>query len=230
MADFGDDLDAFRAEARAWLEANYPAELRGPKNADRSGGAWGGRAFAGSDDPQIVWMRRMAASGLDRPDLAEGLRRRRPHAPTRRGCWTQEMAAGGYRPPLASFGIWMLGPVLLEYGNEAQKREHLPKIIHGEIRWCQGYSEPGAGSDLASPADPLRGQGRPLADQRPEDLDLLRQQGRLVLLPGAHRHRRKKHEGISFLLIDMAQPGRRDPADQADQRRVARSARPSSPT
>ncbi len=53
------------------------------------------------------------------------------------------------RPPLNSFGLTMLGPVLLEYGNEEQKREHLPKIVRGEIRWCQGYSEPGAGSDLA---------------------------------------------------------------------------------
>ena len=65
----------------------------------------------------------------------------------------QEITRGGYRPPLASFGIWMLGPVLLEYANEAQKQEHLPKIVRGEIRWCQGYSEPGAGSDLASLAD-----------------------------------------------------------------------------
>ena len=56
----------------------------------------------------------------------------------------------GCRSPLNSFGIWMLGPALLKFGSEAQKREHLPKITRGEIRWCQGYSEPNAGSDLAS--------------------------------------------------------------------------------
>ena len=63
---------------------------------------------------------------------------------------SQEMARIKARPPLFSFGLWMLGPVLLEYATDAQKKEHLPKIVRGEIRWCQGYSEPGAGSDLAS--------------------------------------------------------------------------------
>ena len=62
---------------------------------------------------------------------------------------SQEMARIKAQPPLFSFGLWMLGPVLLEYANEEQKKEHLPKIVRGEIRWCQGYSEPGAGSDLA---------------------------------------------------------------------------------
>ena len=60
------------------------------------------------------------------------------------------MAALKCRAPLQSFGIWMLGPALLKYGSEEQKREHLPQIARGEIRWCQGYSEPNAGSDLAS--------------------------------------------------------------------------------
>ena len=69
------------------------------------------------------------------------------------------MFAIGARAPLLSFGIWMLAPVLLEYGNEEQKREHLPKIIKGEIRWCQGYSEPGSGSDLASLATKAEDMG-----------------------------------------------------------------------
>ena len=61
----------------------------------------------------------------------------------------QEMQRIGARPPLTSFGISMLGPALLEYGTEEQKKHYLPQIARGEIRWCQGYSEPGAGSDLA---------------------------------------------------------------------------------
>ena len=60
----------------------------------------------------------------------------------------EEMFAIGARQPLLSFGIWMLAPVLLEYGTEEQKQKHIPKIIKGEIRWCQGYSEAGSGSDL----------------------------------------------------------------------------------
>ena len=62
----------------------------------------------------------------------------------------EEMFFIGAKQPLLSFGIWMLAPVLLEYGTEEQKKLHIPKILKGEIRWCQGYSEPGSGSDLAS--------------------------------------------------------------------------------
>src|SRR5690606_16446270 len=106
---------------------------------------WGGRAFAGSDDPQIVWMLRVAERRWTAPTWpveygGGGL------SPAQARIVEQELAAGGYRTPLASFGVWMLGPVLLEYADEAQRREHLPKIVRGEIRWCQGYSEPGAGS------------------------------------------------------------------------------------
>ena len=68
----------------------------------------------------------------------------------------QEMFAIGAKQPLLSFGIWMLAPVLLEYGSEEQKKEHLPKIIKGEIRWCQGYSEPGSGSDLQASQQKLK--------------------------------------------------------------------------
>jgi alkylation response protein AidB-like acyl-CoA dehydrogenase len=101
----------------------------------------------------------------------------------------------------------MLGPVLLEYGTEEQKQEHLPKIVRGEIRWCQGYSEPGAGSDLASLATRAARDGdcyvvdgakvwTTLADQADWIFCLVRTD------PAA-----PKHDGISFLLIDMATPG-----------------------
>ena len=147
MADFGGELDAFRTEVRGWLKDNYPAELAGNPSDWSQDAVWGGRAFLKSDDPQIVWMRRVASRGWTAPTWPQkygggGL------TPEKARIVEQELA-GGYRQPLASFGIWMLGPVLLEFANEAQKAEHLPKIIRGEIRWCQGYSEPGAGSDLA---------------------------------------------------------------------------------
>lgn len=206
MADFGGaELDAFRAEVRSWLEANYPPELRDPQAKTDPEAIWGGRPFEGSDDPQIVWMRRMAEKGWTAPTWpAEygggGL------SPQQARVLEQELAAGRYRQPLASFGVWMLGPVLLEYANEDQKREHLPKIIKGEIRWCQGYSEPGAGSDLAGLQTKCEDKG---------DHWLIN--GSKIWTSYANKadwcfclvrtDTSKKHEGISFVLIDMASPG-----------------------
>jgi alkylation response protein AidB-like acyl-CoA dehydrogenase len=203
MADFGGDLEAFRTEVRGWIAANYPAELKDPA-AGRPEAMWGGRAFAGSDDPQIVWMKRAAAKGWTAPAWPKeygggGL------TPDKARIVEQELAQG--RPPLVSFGIWMLGPVLLEFGNEAQKHEHLPKIIQGEIRWCQGYSEPGAGSDLASLQTRCEDKGdhwlingqkiwTSYADRADWCFCLVRTD------PNA-----RKHEGISFVLIDMKTPG-----------------------
>jgi alkylation response protein AidB-like acyl-CoA dehydrogenase len=206
MADFGPaELDAFRTDVRAWLEANYPDELRKPAPQTDPEAVWGGRAFAGSDDPQIVWMRRMAEKGWTAPTWPTeygggGLTAQQARVLER------ELVAGRYRQPLASFGIWMLGPVLLEYATEAQKREHLPKIINGEIRWCQGYSEPGAGSDLASLATKCEDKG-----------DHWQIDGQKVWTSYANKadwcfclvrtDSTKKHEGISFVLIDMASDG-----------------------
>jgi alkylation response protein AidB-like acyl-CoA dehydrogenase len=206
MADFGGaEIDAFRTEVRAWLEANYPAELRDPKAKTDPEAVWGGRAFEGSDDPQSVWMRRAAEHGFTAPtwpkDLGGG-----GLAPEQARVVEQEIAAGRYRAPLLSFGLWMLGPVLLEYGNDAQKAEHLPKITRGQIRWCQGYSEPGAGSDLASLATRCEDKGdhwlingqkvwTSYADKADWCFCLVRTDPT------------KKHEGISFVLIDMRSPG-----------------------
>jgi alkylation response protein AidB-like acyl-CoA dehydrogenase len=206
MADFGGtELEAFRAEVREWLAQNYPAELRDPNVKTDPEAIWAGRAFEGSDDPQVVWMRRVASRGWTTPSWPEaygggGL------SAAQAKVLDQELASGHYRTPLTSFGIWMLGPVLLEYANEAQKREHLPKIIRGEIRWCQGYSEPGAGSDLASLQTRCEDKG---------DHWLIN--GQKIWTSYANKadwcfclvrtDTTKKHEGISFVLIDMATPG-----------------------
>ena len=139
MADFGaTELDAFRKDARAWLEANYPAELNDPKTKTDPEAVWGGRRFKDSSDPQIVWMNRMAAKGWTTPTWPKeygggGL------SPAEAKVLEQELARIKARPAVLAFGIWMLGPVLLEYANEAQKQEHLTKIVQGKLRWCQGY-------------------------------------------------------------------------------------------
>ena len=206
MADFGaEKLDAFRSEVRDWLKANYPAELRDPKAKTDPEAGWGGQAFLGSDDPQIVWMRRVAEKGWTAPTWPAAYGGGGLSADEAR-VLDQELSKGGYRTPLASFGIWMLGPVLLEYGNEAQKKEHLPKIIKGEIRWCQGYSEPGAGSDLASLATRCEDKG---------DHYLIN--GSKIWTSYANKadwcfclvrtDTTTKHGGISFVLIDMKTPG-----------------------
>ena len=206
MADFGaTELDAFRTEVREWLAANYPAELKGDSVPSDPEAVWGGRAFAESDDPQRVWMRRVAEKGWTAPTWPSAYGGGGLTAAQARVV-EQELARGGYHPPLLSFGVWMLGPVLLEYANEAQKAEHLPKIIRGEIRWCPGYSEPGAGSDLAGLATRCEDKG-----------DHWEINGQKVWTSYADKadwcfclvrtDTTKKHEGISFVLIDMSSPG-----------------------
>src|SRR5271163_4424486 len=143
-----ENLENFRKETRAWLEANCPPEMRRPVQNEEDI-CWGGRKPVFQSDAQRLWMQRMGERGWTVPEWPReygggGLSRDETKV------LRQEMRALGCRSPLDSFGIGMLGPALLKYGSEEQKREHLPKIARGEIRWCQGYSEPGSGSDLAS--------------------------------------------------------------------------------
>jgi len=202
------DLDAFRAEARAWLEANCPASMRGDSpNATEAENeiVWGGRRATYRNPEAKLWLDRMAARGWTAPTWPReygggGLSRDEAKV------LSQEMGRIKAQAPLYSFGLWMLGPVLLEYANEEQKKEHLPKIVRGEIRWCQGYSEPGAGSDLASlrtrcedKGDHFLINGQKIWTSYADQADWI---FCLVRTDTA-----KKHEGISFILFDMASPG-----------------------
>jgi alkylation response protein AidB-like acyl-CoA dehydrogenase len=199
------ELAAFREEVRAWLEANCPPEMREPMR-DESDACWGGRNPVFKNDAQKLWMERMAERGWTVPDWPRdygggGL------SPAETKVLKQEMARIGARNPLMSFGISMLGPALLKYGTEAQKKRFLPEIARGEIRWCQGYSEPNAGSDLAS------------LQTRCEDMgDHWLVNGQKVWTSYADKadwifclvrtdFQAPKHKGISFLLFDMATPG-----------------------
>ena len=111
-------------------------------------------------------------------------------------------------PELSSFNITMIGPVLIQFGTDEQKKRFLPRAANLDDWWCQGFSEPGAGSDLASLKTAAKLRRRPLRGERPEDLDLHRAPRRLVLCPRAHQpERAKRQEGISFLLVDMKTPG-----------------------
>jgi acyl-CoA dehydrogenase len=200
------DLDTFRTETRAWLEANCPPEMRGPAGSEADI-CWGGRRWTFASEAQRVWLERMVEKRWTVPEwpteYGGGGGLGREEAKVLR----QEMAALKCRSPLQSFGIWMLGPALLKYGSEEQKREYLPPIARGEIRWCQGYSEPDAGSDLASLQTKAEDRGdhflvngqkiwTSYADKADWIFCLVRTD------PAA-----KKHEGISFILFDMESPG-----------------------
>ena len=199
------DLESFRAEARAWLQANCPTEMREPVLGE-SDMCWGGRNPVFKNEAQRLWLERMAARGWTVPDWPAAYGGGGLSAAETK-VLRQEMARIGARNPLMSFGISMLGPALLKYGTEEQKKRFLREIARGEIRWCQGYSEPNAGSDLASLQTKCEDQGdhwlvngqkvwTSYADKADWIFCLVRTD------PAA-----PKHKGISFILFDMASAG-----------------------
>jgi alkylation response protein AidB-like acyl-CoA dehydrogenase len=204
------ELETFRAETRAWLEANCPPEMREPVLSEGDM-CWGGRNAIFKNDAQKRWLERMAERGWTVADWPKeygggGL------TPAETKILRQEMAAIGARNPLYSFGISMLGPALLKYGTEAQKKRFLTEIARGEVRWCQGYSEPNAGSDLAS----LQTKCEEAFDEEYGDHWLVN--GQKVWTSYADKAdwifclvrtdaAAPKHKGISFLLFDMKSPG-----------------------
>ena len=203
MADGAGALEGFRNEVRAWLEANCPPAMRTPMPEDEV--VWGGRNVTFKRPEAKQWLEAMGQKGWT--------------APT----WPQAYGGGGLtaaenailqdelrrikaRPALFSFGLWMFGPVLLEYGNESQKAEHLPKIVRGEIRWCQGYSEPGAGSDLAGLQTRCEDKGdHYLINGQKVWTSYANEADWMFCL--VRTDTTTKHEGISFVLFDMKTPG-----------------------
>ncbi len=199
------ELESFRRETRSWLEANCPPDMREPVR-DETDLCWGGRNAYFKNEAQKRWLELMAGRGWTVPDWPKdygggGL------SPAESKILRQEMTAIGARNPLYSFGISMLGPALLKYGTEEQKKRFLPEIARGEIRWCQGYSEPNAGSDLAS-----------LQTKAEDKDDHWLVNGQKVWTSYADKadwifclvrtdFAAPKHKGISFLLFDMDTPG-----------------------
>ncbi len=195
------DLESFRASTRAWLDENCPPGARGPGEVPN-----GSTKIEIQDADTRLWLERMIEKGWTVP------------------AWPQEYGGGGLskdeyvvlleemkrinaRPALSGFGTSMIGPTLLEYGTEEQKQRHIPRIARAEVEWCQGYSEPGSGSDLASL------QTRALLDGDHYVIN-----GSKIWTSGAHNAdwmfilvrtdtEAPKHEGISFMLLPMDQPG-----------------------
>ncbi|MGN6621859.1 MAG: acyl-CoA dehydrogenase family protein [Sphingomonas sp.] len=199
-----DDLETFRTETRSWLEANCPSEMREPMRSEKDA-CWGGRDQSMLSPAQKQWMDAMGARGWTVPDWPKdygggGL------SPAETKILREELRRIHARNPLNSFGISMLGPALLKYGTEEQKKRFLPEIARGEIRWCQGYSEPNAGSDLAGLATSAEDAG-----------DHYIVNGQKVWTSYADKadwifclvrtSKESKQGGISFVLFDMASEG-----------------------
>jgi len=198
------DLDTFRAETRAWLEANCPPEMREPVRDDEDV-YWGGRKATFKNDAQKAWFEACRDKGYTVPAWPKeyggaGL------SPAEAKVLREEMARIGARPPLSSFGIWMLGPALLHFGTEEQKKKYLNEIARGEIRWCQGYSEPGSGSDLVSlqtfgedKGDHWVVNGQKIWTSYADKADWI-----FCLV---RTDKNDKYRGITFMLFDMETPG-----------------------
>ena len=198
------DLENFRQELRAWLEENCPQEMRQPVR-DEDDVCWGGRKFQFKSPAQKAWLDACVAKGYTVPDwpVAYG---GAGMTPEQAKIWRSECARIGARPPLSSFGIWMLGPALLKFGTEVQKVHYLGQVARGEIRWCQGYSEPGSGSDLVSlqtfgedKGDHWVVNGSKIWTSYADKADWI-----FCLV---RTDKANKYQGISFLLFDMESPG-----------------------
>lgn len=198
------DLETFRAQTRAWLEANCPPEMREPVR-DETDACWGGRNPKFKSPAQKQWMNVMAARGWTVPDWPKAYGGAGLTAEESK-ILRQEMQSLKCRSPLSSFGIWMLGPALLKFGTEDQKVHYLNQIARGEIRWCQGYSEPGSGSDLVSmqtfgedKGDHWVVNGQKIWTSYADKADWI-----FCLV---RTDKTNKYQGISFLLFDMTTPG-----------------------
>ena len=199
------DLNTFRRETRAWLESNCPSTMRQPLR-DEGDSVWGGRQPTFKNDEQKVWLERMVEKRWTAPEWpvefgGGGLSK------TQGKILREEMKAISARPALMSFGIWMLGPALLKYGTEAQKKTHLPPITRGEIRWAQGYSEPNSGSDLASLSTRCEHNGDHYLINGQKTWTSFGHKGDWIFVLVRTDFEAAKHDGISLVLVDMAQPG-----------------------
>jgi alkylation response protein AidB-like acyl-CoA dehydrogenase len=194
--------EAFRAELSGWLERELPAHRATWPPTDDEFSLHPDRSF----DACLAWHRRLHGGGwvgIAWPREYGG----RGATLVEQMIFQEEMVRAGAPPGVNTIGLMLVGPALMEWGSEAQKRRHLPKILSAEEIWCQGFSEPGAGSDLAA-----------LRTAAVLDGETFRISGQKVWTSNAHRSRwcillvrtdpaRAKHDGISCVLVDMGSPG-----------------------
>ena len=199
-----DELEKFRAEAKEWLLANAPEAMFTPARSEEDV-CWGGKKVKYPPD-MLRWLEVMGARGWTAPTWPReygggGL------SPAEAKILQEEMRKLRLRPALAGFGLTMIGPLLLHEGSEEQKREHLPRIVRGEVRWCQGYSEPGAGSDLASLQTRAVPDGDDFVINGQKIWTSYADRADWMFLLVRTDPQASKQAGISFLLMDMESPG-----------------------
>lgn len=200
------DIERFRSETRSWLEANAPKSLVGFGSRDLESYTWGGRNATFATPDHKVWMDVMAEKQWTAPSWpveygGGGLDKQEAHV------LAQEIARLELPAPVDGFGFTMIGPVLLQYGTEEQKKTHLTRICRGEIRWCQGYSEPGAGSDLASLKTRAVREGDEFVINGQKVWTSYADHSDWIFALVRTDPDVKKQEGITFILIDMESEG-----------------------
>jgi alkylation response protein AidB-like acyl-CoA dehydrogenase len=197
--NYGPEDEAFRKELRAWLNANK-------QHAPRRYTMFGEEGGASGWDEQVRWARKLNEGrwlAVNWPKEYGG----RGASVMQTIVYNEELTRAGAMAPMIGMGIGLLGPTLIHWGSDEQKSRYLPKILKAEEIWCQGYSEPGSGSDLAS-----------LQTRAVEDGDDFVVNGQKVWTSLAHRAdyifllvrtdpEAPKHKGISYLLVDMHSPG-----------------------
>jgi alkylation response protein AidB-like acyl-CoA dehydrogenase len=187
---------AFRDEVRGWLEQNLPHDLRDKVRDYKEL----------SKDDLERWHKILAKKGWVAPDWPVEWGGTGWNV-VQRYIFEEECGYAG-TPPLVAFGLRMCAPVLFRFGTEAQKRRFLPKIYSGEEFWCQGYSEPGSGSDLASlKTRAVRDNGHYVVSGQKIWTTLAHYADWIFCLVRTDAKTDKRQEGISFLLIDMKSPG-----------------------
>ncbi len=199
------DLEQFRAETRAWLAENCPEEMRdGDITAENQ--CWGGRQWEFQSDAQKRWFEAALAKGYTVPTWPKEYGGAGLSADEAK-ILTEERDRINARKPLSNFGISMLGPALLAFGTHEQKLMHLGAIARGEIRWCQGYSEPGAGSDLASLKTKCEDKGDHWLINGQKIWTSNADISDWIFCLVRTDFDAPKHKGITFILIDMASEG-----------------------
>ena len=200
-----EDIKDFRLETRKWLEENCPKSMRLPLK-DSTDYYWGGRNASFASEDQKIWFEKMLEKKWivpywDSQYGGGGL------SPEENNILTQEMLRIGCRKPIFSFGISMLGPALHKFATEEQKIRFLPDITTGKTWWCQGYSEPNAGSDLAGLQTKAEDKGDHYLVSGSKVWTSYANKADWIFCLVRTDFDAPKHSGISFLLIDMASEG-----------------------
>jgi alkylation response protein AidB-like acyl-CoA dehydrogenase len=195
--DFTEQDRAFQQEARQWLQTAWPKEMR----------EWQARSALGklSKEDIVQWQKKLAEKGwaaTNWPVEYGGA----DFTPTQKYIFDLERARVG-APGVLPFGMSMVAPVIMKFGTQAQKDKYLPDILASNVWWCQGYSEPGAGSDLASLKTKAEDQGDHYLVNGVKTWTTMAQHADMMFCLVRTSQESKRQLGISFLLIDMNSAG-----------------------